>query len=452
MNNYYLFRLRYLLAILFISSIYQTSNSQDWSPLGVGTNNSVNAAVIFNSQLIAAGNFSTAGGQSVNHIASWNGTSWQPLGLGTNGNIHALVIYNGLLVAGGEFTAAGGISANKIAAWNGSVWSRFDNSIINGNVYSIAVFGTSLIIGGNFTTVGSTVVNRVARLSSGWFAMGNGFNSTVYALSVFNSQLFAGGSFTGPGTVKRIGLWNGVTWITLGTGIDDGAVYALKVHNSWLAVGGSFTYIGGSSVNRIARWNGANWGILGSGFSSDVNAFYASGTTLYAGGNFDFADYLPASKVAVYNGSGWTALGTGIGGTNANVKSIVPYNGKAVFAGTFSLAGGNSANNIATWGTPIEIKPIAGEVPGSYSLEQNYPNPFNPVTSIRFSIPSSHMEKVKLTVFDISGREVAVLVNNTLAPGKYEVNFDAGNLGSGAYFYKLTAGLYSETKRMVVVK
>jgi len=99
-------------------------------------------------------------------------------------------------------------------------------------------------------------------------------------------------------------------------------------------------------------------------------------------------------------------------------------------------------------------------VPARFVLEQNYPNPFNPKTGIRFSVPTqsgrdgqvSGVSDVKLTVFDILGSEVAVLVNERKAPGSYEVSFDGTGLASGSYIYRLMAGTHVETKRMLLVK
>ena len=86
----------------------------------------------------------------------------------------------------------------------------------------------------------------------------------------------------------------------------------------------------------------------------------------------------------------------------------------------------------------------------SYALKQNYPNPFNPVTKIQFSIPESG--EVKLFVYDINGREVSTLVNERKDIGTYEVDFNGLALSSGIYFYRLEAGGFVETKRMVLVK
>ncbi len=91
---------------------------------------------------------------------------------------------------------------------------------------------------------------------------------------------------------------------------------------------------------------------------------------------------------------------------------------------------------------------------GSYSLSQNYPNPFNPSTIIRYNIPSEthNNSSVLLKVFDISGKEVATLVNQKQSPGSYEVTFNAYNLSSGIYFYRLEADGFVETKKMTVLK
>ena len=88
--------------------------------------------------------------------------------------------------------------------------------------------------------------------------------------------------------------------------------------------------------------------------------------------------------------------------------------------------------------------------PNTFSLEQNYPNPFNPTTNIGFQIADRGF--VSLKVFDILGNEVATLVNEEKPAGIYEVNFDAVELPSGIYFYKLQTGSFVETKKMVLIK
>jgi flagellar hook assembly protein FlgD len=105
-------------------------------------------------------------------------------------------------------------------------------------------------------------------------------------------------------------------------------------------------------------------------------------------------------------------------------------------------------------GVGFNPQPIA-TLPTKYMLEQNYPNPFNPSTTIRFAIPSDGL--VTLKVYSITGQEVATLVNEHKTAGKYEVTFDAKNvlgntLASGVYIYRVTAGNFSEAKKMVLLR
>jgi hypothetical protein len=89
-------------------------------------------------------------------------------------------------------------------------------------------------------------------------------------------------------------------------------------------------------------------------------------------------------------------------------------------------------------------------VPKEYSLSQNYPNPFNPSTSFEFRVPSFGL--VSLKVFDALGREVATLVNEVKTPGVYRLAWEAGALPSGVYFYRLTAGSFTDTKKLVLLR
>jgi hypothetical protein len=101
-------------------------------------------------------------------------------------------------------------------------------------------------------------------------------------------------------------------------------------------------------------------------------------------------------------------------------------------------------------GNPVGIQIISSEVPKEFKLKQNYPNPFNPTTQINFQIPIEGL--VKLSVYDMSGKEVATLVNESLTPGYYTYNFNGSNLSTGAYFYRLVTSNSVITKRAVLVK
>ena len=165
-------------------------------------------------------------------------------------------------------------------------------------------------------------------------------------------------------------------------------------------------------------------------------------------------------------------------GTILNDSAANPISGgTAPFTGPFRpetpLTGFNSQSPTGDWvlsindnatGDPGTLRrwclvvtfncPVGGvqtvEIPNYYSLSQNYPNPFNPSTSIKFTMPKG--DNVKLVVFDILGREVKTLVNEFKSSGSYEVNFDASTLSSGVYFYRLEAGEFTDTKRMLLVK
>jgi hypothetical protein len=109
----------------------------------------------------------------------------------------------------------------------------------------------------------------------------------------------------------------------------------------------------------------------------------------------------------------------------------------------------------------IGLKKNRESVPVSFKLYQNYPNPFNPKTKIKFSLPrpsEGGVQSVRLTVYDLLGKEVETLVpplrggQEGLQPGTYEVEWDGTNYPSGAYFYKLIAGDYSDTKKMMLIK
>ncbi len=118
--------------------------------------------------------------------------------------------------------------------------------------------------------------------------------------------------------------------------------------------------------------------------------------------------------------------------------------------------------NGVEYGQLVDVKEEKNNIPQEFSLSQNFPNPFNPSTAIKFSIPSVGAEHVQplhvtLKVYDLLGREITTLVNEEKAPGNYEVRFNAEtrrgeSIPSGVYIYRLQAGSYSKTKKMILLK
>jgi subtilisin-like proprotein convertase family protein len=117
---------------------------------------------------------------------------------------------------------------------------------------------------------------------------------------------------------------------------------------------------------------------------------------------------------------------------------------------------GGDTGRVYFWGIQINnqalvgVQEVAGLTPQQFSLDQNYPNPFNPTTAIQFSVPVQSFVTVK--IYDILGREVRTLVNEAKTPGTYKVMFDGNGLASGTYFYRMEAGHFIETKKLLLLK
>jgi hypothetical protein len=173
--------------------------------------------------------------------------------------------------------------------------------------------------------------------------------------------------------------------------------------------------------------------------------------------------YAPASPAWSYSATGFYANHLGGVQRLPNGNTLIAQSTSArlfevTTAGTVVWSFQGTGEIIRTQRYPLNysgilltgVEQVSNETPERFELRQNYPNPFNPTTTIEFQIakPGS----ISLTVFNILGKEVATVVHENLAAGVYKKNFDASGLASGVYLYKLQAGNFSETRKMIVTK
>jgi uncharacterized delta-60 repeat protein len=254
-----------------------------------------------------------------------------------------------------------------------------------------------------------------------------------------------------------------------GTGNDEDKAYAITVDNS------NNIYVTGSSRNApysgaedylTIKYNSAGdslWTARYSGISTDIPyaLFVSKSDTAVFVTGFSRHDTTQGSediltvKYNITNGSQLQECRyNGLGDSTDIAYDITLDSLNDVFLAGFQYSGLGTGNDWVTLkylrGELIEVQTISSLVPKGFQLFQNYPNPFNPSTKIRFQIPKT--ERVKMNVYDVLGREVAVLVNENMHAGTYEVNFNSSLLPSGVYFCQLRTNEYRDVKRMVLIK
>jgi N-acetylneuraminic acid mutarotase len=466
------------------------TQTNTWSSLGMfssnGVNGEVRALAVVGNEVFVGGRFTSAGGVSANYVARFNTqtNTWSTLGTGSsngvNNPVYALAVVGNEVVVGGLFISAGGVFANNVARFNTltNTWSTLGTGSSNGvnsTVTALAVVGDEVVVGGTFTQAGGVSANYVARfntLTNTWSTLGtgssNGVSSGVTALAVVGNEVYVGGFFTSAGGVSanRVARFNTQTntWSTLGTGssngVSGGGVTALAVVGNEVFVGGAFISAGGVSANGVARFNTQTntWSSLGTGSSNGVNstvtALAVVGNEVVVGGVFTSAGGVSANRVARFNTqtNTWSSLGTGSSnGVNNQVYALAVVGNEVFVGGEFTLAGGIASTFIARWNSGTSrVEQLSPTAPKTFLLEQNYPNPFNPSTTIRYQLPVA--SEVKLEVYDVLGKKIATVVNERQSAGAYQVVWNASGLSSGTYFYRLQAGTFVETKKMIMVK
>jgi len=254
----------------------------------------------------------------------------------------------------------------------------------------------------------------------------------------WNNSLFMSGSkiwFGTNGTKLMYSTDGGANWSSQTT---TGALntYAVWFNDANNGIAGGSTTGGVKTVNGGTTWSALivnpllnnNWtGITGVGSNWWISSFTNIIWESTNGGTSWSASYTAATGHQYYH---ITKARTG--------------------NNLYAVKGAGAPGQVTKYTAPTGINPISGEVPSDYDLSQNYPNPFNPTTNIKFSIPKQGF--VTLKVFNSLGMEVATLVNEVTNAGTYIVDFDAGNLTSGVYFYRLQSDNFTETKRMMLIK
>jgi len=328
-------------------------NGAAWSVLGTVSGSLDCVAILPNGDIVAGGTFSAVDGLPIANLARWNGGSWASIGSLTSTRVHALcVASNGDLIAAAVTSGV----VTDLTRWNGSTWTTFGtaNSWVNTIVERA---NGDLFVGGFFLSIDGVNTSPVALWNgTSWSALGTGI-ATLYGAAVDgmvvhpDGSLYISGAFVMVGGIQAIGIarWNGVSWSSLGTGIDQrGLALTLAPDGNGLVLGGNFLQAGGQRVERVAAWNGTSWSRLGAEVHDRVVDFTrtASGD-LIAFGSFVEPGKPTFAAIARWDGSSWSFAG---GGCNGRIESGVRMpNGDYVVSGHFTTAGGVPASRIARW-------------------------------------------------------------------------------------------------------
>jgi hypothetical protein len=340
------------------------------------------------------GNFEYIGISQVRYIAKWNGSAWSMLGTGMNqAGVYALTVYNGELIAGGNFTSAGGVAASNIARWNGSTWAPLGLGVSGGflPVLALGVYNGELYAGGDFTSAGGVSANRVARWNgSSWAACNSGASATVLAFYVRNNELVMGGNFTTAGgqTVNRIARWNGgANWYPTPSGGMNGPVRAFTTYNADFVVGGLFSNAGGTTALNIARTDQPLPVVLTS-FTSSVkeNNVSLSWETSMEINNRGF-DIERKKQDQEWIKYGWVE-GNGTTNEPKTYKFLDRYLQKGTYQYRLKQIDYNGNYEYFDLANDVVIG-----IPAAFDLWQNYPNPSNPSSRINYQVPEDGMVK-----------------------------------------------------------
>jgi photosystem II stability/assembly factor-like uncharacterized protein len=303
-------------------------------------------------------------------------------------------------------------------------------------------------------------------------------NKVVNSFLINEANIFAG---TSQGLYLSTN--NGVSWKIVDNILTDAEVYSLGLNDIGIFAGVA-GYAGGSFSDKglyLSTDNGINWSPVLS-TKNKVLSIATSETNIFAGTE-DGGAYLSTD-----NGVNWSDVNAGIfssmvysSAISGNNIYVATQSGDVYVSTDFGQTWGMESDNlifndvtslalseqnifIGTSSCGIWKRPIAdllskitsvelnysGIIPTEFRLSQNYPNPFNPTTKIQFNISKDC--HVLLAIYNTLGQEIEILVNQELSAASYTIDYNASRLPSGIYFYKIQSGVYSSTKKMMLVK
>jgi Secretion system C-terminal sorting domain len=366
------------------------------------------------------------------YLSTDNGNSWSKRKSVQNWNLGNRSLY---FNDGKLFSAEGGVS---FSTDNGANWIGIqpDSGSLVSTAECLTTIGQYLFTGTTYS--GENALNgyffRSSFNGTGWTEWEKASfglpDAPVWSLIVHGTNLFAGVLSNGNSLFRSTDY--GTTWTSSGSGLG------LTFVNS-LAVNGANIFAGTNNGVFLSVNNGANWTAVNSGIeNTNVWCLSVSNANLFAG--TDSGIFLSTNS-----GANWVAVDSGLPRTAVYALAINESN---LFAGT---------NSMGVWRRPLSEITSVGKasmaLPNHFDLAQNYPNPFNPTTTIVYQVPHIGVQNfVSLRVYDVLGRKVATLVNDQKPAGTYTQKWNAENFPSGVYFYRLQAGSFTQTKKLMLLK
>lgn len=267
--------------------------------------------------------------------------------------------------------------------------------------------------------------NSIVVIDNQFFGFGLGNTAPPRAYLTSN-----GGSSWFVGNMSAIGTASG---FTSGLAFSDNKLVGIGASSA------SLPSIGRTTDGGLT-WTAVN---VGTAFTGYCNCKWITGTnTCYISANAGASGVV---KKSTDGGLTWTTM------TTSGLTGITHMEFKRVGTTVYGYAATASGAILKITDVVTDVTPINSIVPNEFELSQNFPNPFNPTTTINFSIPTS--SKVSLKVYDALGKEVATLVDEFKNAGNYSANFTAASsLTSGVYFYTISAGSFTSTKKLMLLK